>query len=219
MKLIKFLQIKFDIPRRNAFDLIIKGKVYVNRKVEVSVSRILIPGDKVNFEGNELSLNDIQDEKFVFKFDKPKGILSSRRDPFHDKTLYNILPEHIKKIKPLYMIGRLDKESHGLILLTNDGDFANKMSHPSTHVEKEYEVMVDREFSHVEIQQIEQGLIIPDQENLGKTKPIKIKILSQNKYSWILTEGRNRQIRRICKMFGKKVIDLKRIRIGDYKLD
>lgn len=226
MKLIRFLQTRFGFPRRKAFDLIKNSEVLVDGSPCLDSGFLLVSGNKVDVMGEEMFFDDkivAQNTRIVIPFYKPKGVLCSHSDPHYEKTFLDILPDNIREIYPLYIVGRLDKESHGLVLLTNDGDFVQEMTHPSKDIEKEYEVVLDGKFSDEELEKFRNGMILEGEEEIGKTKPVRVYFLKdntsgENYYKFILTEGRNRQIRRMCKIFGKRVLDLKRLRIGEYRL-
>ena len=143
-------------------------------------------------------------------FNKPVGYVCSRRAQGEAPTLYELLPEDYQKLKT---VGRLDKDSSGLILLTNDGDFAFQMTHPKFHKEKIYEVELDRPLEPLHQQMIsDYGVMLDD-------GPSSFTVIHDNNiYTVVLSEGRNRQIRRTFAALGYRVTKLHRIQFGKYQL-
>ena len=198
--------------RRKMTAVIKEGRVSVNGEiidgfnypVDVDKDQILLDGRKMH----------IQPQQFVYlMLNKPKGVLSTVKDELRRKTVISILPEKYKKLR-LYPVGRLDKDSTGLILLTNDGDLAQRLTHPSYEHEKEYIVRVKGVLRASEMQQMERGIKLED----GKTAPARVRKLSDNDYSITIHEGKKRQIRRMFEAVGHNVMELKRVRMGKLKL-
>lgn len=195
--------------RREADKLIEKGFVKVNGEVVTEM------GLKINPETDELEVDSVQmkaDKKLItIAINKPKGYVCSmkatRQDPHIVTDLVNI-PERI------YPVGRLDKETSGLLLLTNDGTLVNQIIHPSSESEKEYEVTFDVQIPMGAIRKLEQGVKL----NGEKTLPTRVKKIGPAKIRIILKEGKNRQVRRICQKVGFPVKNLKRVRIKDLEL-
>ena len=149
-------------------------------------------------------------EKIVLAYNKPKNLETTLAQVEGGKSLADI-NFGVGKIFP---IGRLDKDSHGLLLLTNDGELGNKLMHPRYQKEKIYEVTLNKKFDQNFIKIMESGVNI-----LGKkTSPCRLEKISTTSFKITLTEGRNRQIRRMCGVLGYKVEDLKRIKFGNIKL-
>jgi 23S rRNA pseudouridine2605 synthase len=146
---------------------------------------------------------------------KPAGVITSVKDTHHRKTVIDILPAKLKHLRP---VGRLDMHSTGLLLLTNDGDLANKLIHPSSHIPKTYLVRIKGKLTAKDIKQIETGIMLDD----GITLPCQLRNASSNKLytKFILTiyEGRNRQIRRMLSALGYRVIELTRLSLGKLQL-
>ena len=138
---------------------------------------------------------------------RPSTGSGGRKIVGRDRTIPDLLPAHIKT--KVYPVGRLDKDSEGLLLLTNDGVLAYRLTHPKFNHQKEYEVTTTTEATDGQIRKMAYGLKIDGE----KTKPVQIKRLGKNKFSVVLTEGRNRQIRRMCQKVGLEVLRLVRIRI------
>jgi len=198
--------------RRSSEEIIAEGRVEVNGKVITEMGYKIDPAqDTVRVDGEELSR-----EKFrYFKLNKPVGVVSTARDPEGRKTVVDYV-RHIPQ--RLYPVGRLDYDSRGLILLTNDGELANILTHPSYEISKTYRVTIRGYLSSEALNRLETGLELED----GPTAPARLSRVefSENQTSFLLTlhEGRNRQVRRMCSMTGYEVIDLKRIKIGPLQL-
>ena len=195
--------------RRRADRLIKEGKVTINGKL-TEIGTKVEDDDKIEVEGQRIKKLTKQ-KKIYLAFNKPVGIVctTNRRIEPH-----NII-DFIKYPKRIFPIGRLDKDSEGLIFLTNDGDIVNKILRARNNHEKEYIVIVNRPINREFIKRMSNGV-----EILGtKTKNCLVKQLSQKKFKIILTQGLNRQIRRMCEFLGYKVQSLKRVRIMNIKLD
>ena len=195
--------------RRRADRLIGEGKVTINGKVTEIGSKVE-DDDKVEVEGQRIKKLTKQ-KKIYLAFNKPVGIVctTNRRIESH-----NII-DFIKYPKRIFPIGRLDKDSEGLIFLTNDGDIVNKILRARNNHEKEYIVIVNRPINREFIKRMSNGVKILD----TTTKNCFVKQLDQRKFKIILTQGLNRQIRRMCDFLGYKVQSLKRVRIMNIKLD
>lgn len=206
LRLNKFLAERLGVSRREADELISAGKVTVD-----GVKAIL--GTKID-EKSKIFCNDkevfFQNEYIYIAFHKPVGYVCSRRAQGNAPTLYDLLP---KKYHHLKTVGRLDKDSSGLILLTNDGDFAFQMTHPKFRKNKVYEIELDKPLEPLHQQMItDHGIEIGD--GVSRFKIIK----DQNHYIVILSEGRNRQIRRTFAALGYEVTRLHRTQFGKYEL-
>jgi len=212
IRLNKFLASCGVASRRKSDMLIAEGKVMVNGKIVTEVgTSINEKKDKVICDGKELSLPS----SFVYiKLNKPKGYICSASDEKGRKTIYDL----IKTEERLFSIGRLDYDTEGLIILTNDGDFANKVGHPSFSLEKEYQVTVEGKILESELAVMRKGAVVDGE----RMPPAKVKIIGteekSTKLSVIINEGQNRQVRRMFEAIGKVIILLKRVRIGDVRL-
>ncbi|MBQ3410134.1 rRNA pseudouridine synthase [Candidatus Saccharibacteria bacterium] len=209
VRLNKFLAERVGLSRREADDLIAAGQILVNDSLAVLGARI-DKNDKVCYNGSIIPF----DAGYSYlMLNKPAGYVSSRRAQGDAPTLYELLPE---KYRALKTVGRLDKDSSGLILLTNDGDFAYQMTHPKFVKVKEYEVRLDRALEPLHQQMVADfGIDLPDgKSQLGLTR------LADDRKHWLVTmsEGRNRQIRRTFAAVGYEVVRLHRIAFGPYKL-
>ena len=195
--------------RRRADLLIEEGKVTINGKIPEIGSKVN-EGDFVKVEGKAIE-KSTQDKKIYLAFNKPVGIVCTT-----DRKVepLNVI-DFIKYPKRIFPVGRLDKPSEGLIFLTNDGEIVNKILRARNNHEKEYIVIVNRIINKDFIQKMSNGVEILD----TVTKNCIVKQLGPKKFKIILTQGLNRQIRRMCESLGYRVRSLKRVRIMNIKLD
>ena len=194
--------------RREADRLIAAGRILVNgEKAEMGLK--ICPEDQIIVNGEALS--NSKNKLVYLAFNKPKGIVCTT-DTSVEKD--NII-DYINYPKRIFPIGRLDKPSEGLIFLTNDGDIVNKILRARNNHEKEYLVTVNKPITKKFIDKMGNGLPVLD----TVTKKCFVKQTHKNKFKIILTQGLNRQIRRMCEFLNYKVVDLKRIRIMNIKLD
>jgi len=195
--------------RRVADRLIEEGKVTINGKIPEMGSKV-DERDQVEVEGQRIGKSTKQ-KKIYLAFNKPVGIVcTTDRGVEADNII-----DFIKYPKRIFPIGRLDKPSEGLIFLTNDGDIVNKILRARNNHEKEYIVSVDRPINRNFIQNMSDGVEILD----TITKNCFVKKLGAKKFKIVLTQGLNRQIRRMCETLGYRVQSLKRVRIMNIKLD
>lgn len=203
--------------RRKCEEIILSGKVKVNNKLvnELGV-KINSEIDIVSYEGKIIKP---EEKKLYIMLNKPEGYITSVKDEKGRKTILDL----VKVDERIYPIGRLDYDSSGLILLTNDGDIYNKIIHPRVKIGKKYIVLCKGEFSKEELIRFENGIDIGGYV----TAKAKIEILDKEKgknnsintlVEITIHEGKNRQIRKMCEALGHTVISLKRISIGDLKL-
>lgn len=210
IRLNKFLAEKVGLSRREADNLIVDGKVLVNQQPAVLGARIS-ETDEIVCDGKIISTK--KPEYIYLMLNKPVGYVSSRKTQGEVPTLYKLLPEKYQKLKT---VGRLDKNSSGLILLTNDGDFAFKHTHPKFYKLKTYLVELDQTLAPLHQQEISDfGIHLED----GLSKLFLTK-LDEGRLKWQveMSEGRNRQIRRTFAALGYKVVKLHRIEFGHYQL-
>lgn len=213
MRIAKFMAAAGVASRRKSEELIRKGVVRVNGRFVYDPATSVDPAiDQVYVSGRRIQ---IPDEKIYIMLNKPVGCVSTCSD---DKGRRTVL-DYIKGIdQRIYPIGRLDFTTEGLLLLTNDGELANKLTHPSHEVSKRYYVVVDSFVSPEEIKQLERGVMIEG----GKTAPARIKVMNaaegRTEMTIIIHEGRNRQVRRMFETIDKHVVFLKRISVGDINL-
>lgn len=210
VRLNKFLAERLGLSRRQADDAIAAGRVLVNEKTAVLGARI-DKNDKVCYNGKVVPIS----VGYVYLgLNKPVGYVCSRRRQGEFPTIYEILP---KKYQDLKTVGRLDKDSSGLILLTNDGDFAFRMTHPGFAKTKVYEVKLDHALEPLHQQMIADfGVNLPD----GVSK-LGLERLNDDRKHWrvVMSEGRNRQIRRTFGALGYTVVKLHRTDFGPYQLN
>ena len=195
--------------RRAADRLIEEGKVTINGEITEIGSKVK-EGDQVEVEGQKIT-KSIKQKKIYLAFNKPIGIVCTTDREVEPDNIIDFIKYPIR----IFPIGRLDKQSQGLIFLTNDGDIVNKILRARNNHEKEYLVSVNRPINKDFIQSMSSGVEILD----TITKNCFVKQLGQKKFKIILTQGLNRQIRRMCESLGYRVRSLKRIRIMNIKLD
>ena len=192
--------------RRSCETLITEGRVTVNNKIVTEL------GTKVN-ENDIVYVDDVlaepEEQSYYFVLNKPRGYVCTNYDP--NETAYARDLIDIPQRNLLFNVGRLDKDSQGLIIFTNDGDFANLVMHPSSETEKEYIVKVDQDIIKKDMDDAYRGLIQPYRIK-------SYKLLSKREVSVVLTDGKNREIRNLFDMMGYEVKKLTRIRIGDVLL-
>jgi len=213
-RLNKYLSDAGVCSRRAADAAIEAGKVMVNGAV-AQMGMKITSDDVVLFEGRPVS--NVGKKQVLIAYNKPAGIVCTA-----EKREKNNIIEHINYPERIYPVGRLDKDSTGLILLTNQGDLVNKIMRAVNAHEKEYVVTVDKEITADFIKKMAAGVYLDELE--VTTRKCQIKKLGPNKFDIILTQGLNRQIRRMCQALGYRVRTLKRVRImninlGDLKED
>ena len=204
----KFLSQAGFCSRREADKYIVDGRVTINGDVAEMGTKIT-EEDKISVDGEKISRKNIK--KLYIIFNKPKGIVCTT-DAGVEKD--NII-DYINHPQRIFPIGRLDKTSEGLIFLTNDGDIVNKILRAKNKHEKEYHVTVDKPINNDFIKKMSNGVSILD----TVTKKCEVKFVKDYEFKIILTQGLNRQIRRMCEFLGYRVKKLKRIRIMNIKVD
>ncbi|MCA9804347.1 MAG: rRNA pseudouridine synthase [Cyanobacteria bacterium HKST-UBA02] len=202
--------------RRAADRLIEEGRVKVNGKPVTDFNLAVDPDrDIIAVDDQELSSRD----HVYVAFHKPRGAITTVKDEKGRQTVLDLLPEELQHLKP---VGRLDRDSEGLLILTNDGEFAHRLAHPSRtrHVWKTYRVRVDGRLSDRAVTALEEGVMLSEER--VKTLPARVTNISYDKdctvFSISIREGRNRQIRRMCAKLGYPVIRLVRVAIGRLQL-
>ena len=212
LRLNKFLAERLGVSRREADDLISSGKIKVDGKT-AKIGAKVDNSSKVCY--NEKTI-PFQTDFLYLAFNKPVGYVCSRRAQGDSPTLYDLLPAKYQKLKT---VGRLDKNSSGLILLTNDGDFAYQMTHPKFRKTKVYEIELNKPLEPLHQQMIsDYGVMLEDGVSRFKIIRDNSTQLPSSGYTVILTEGRNRQIRRTFATLGYKVTKLHRTHFGKYEL-
>jgi 23S rRNA pseudouridine2605 synthase len=209
-RLNKFLALHLGLSRRQADEAIEQGRITVNNKVASLGGRVQ-PADVIAIDGKALEVR--QPHRYLL-LNKPVGYVCSRRAQGSTPTIYSLLPEEFHALKP---VGRLDKDSSGLLLLSNDGDFAFTMTHPKFHKVKIYKLRLNQELEPLHQQMINDfGIQLDD----GRSQLQLARLSDGNRKEWQVTmsEGRNRQIRRTFASLGYEVQKLHRIQLGAFTL-
>ncbi len=199
--------------RRKAEEFIKHGKVKVNGRV-ASIGDGATLKDVISVDGERIYLSKKR-EKYYIMLHKPRGYVTTMSDELDRRCVTELLEDFPERVYP---IGRLDRNSEGLLLFTNDGKFANDIMHPSRHVSKTYRVTVRPGITDEQLVQLSDGVIIDDR----KTLPANVTVLTQEQgrvvLQIVIREGRNRQVRKMCEAVGLEVARLKRTAIGPVKL-
>ena len=212
VRLQKFLAESGVASRRKSEELIDQGRVKVN-------GRVAMIGDKVDPKKDTITVNGkkiVKTKTFTYVvLHKPRGFITTMSDEMDRKCVAELIKDVPGRVYP---VGRLDRDSEGMLLFTNDGAFANAMTHPTKHVPKTYRVTVRPSITEDQITALTQGVIIEDR----KTAPAEVRVITKEEgrvvLEIILYEGRNRQIRKMCEEVGLEVARLKRTAIGSIKL-
>ena len=212
VRLQKFLAESGVASRRKSEELIDQGKVKVNGRVAMIGDKIDPKKDTVTVSGKKI----VKTKTFTYiVLHKPRGFITTMSDEKDRKCVAELIKDVDGRVYP---VGRIDKDSEGMLLFTNDGAFANAMTHPTKHVPKTYRVTVRPSISEEQITALTQGVIIEDR----KTAPAEVRVVTKEEgrvvLEIILYEGRNRQIRKMCEEVGLEVARLKRTQIGSIKL-
>ena len=214
IRLNKYLASRGICSRRDADKLIASGTVLVNG-VRAELGTVITEADEVWVRGKILEHKDASDRfrRVVLAYYKPVGVVCTERDKHADK----IVTEQINYPVRVTYAGRLDKDSEGLLLLTNDGELIQKLMKASNHHEKEYVVKTVKPVTPEFLKQMEKGVYLKELD--VTTRPCQVEQTGKCSFRIILTQGYNRQIRRMCEVFGFQVQRLKRIRILNIRLD
>lgn len=212
VRLQKFLAESGVASRRKSEQLIEDGKVRVNGKVAQIGDKVNPKKDTVTVSGKKI----VKTKEFTYiLLHKPRGFITTMSDEMDRKCVAELIKDVPARVYP---VGRLDRDSEGMLLFTNDGEFANAMTHPTKHVPKTYRVTVRPSISDEQITQLTTGIVIDDR----KTAPAQVRVVTKEEgrvvLEIILYEGRNRQIRKMCEALGLEVARLKRTAIGSIKL-
>ncbi len=212
MRINKYLAESGVASRRAADKLIIDGVVKINGKVCGLGDEVEVGEDNVTVNGKTVSVVKKYD---YYIMNKPKGYITSVKDEKGRKTVMDLLPPNIKRLFP---VGRLDYDTEGLLILTNDGDLTFRLTHPKNEVPKTYLVKTERPVSDEDLRKLRSGVVIDGE----KTKKCNVRLIESYKTGAKLhvtiTEGRNRQVRKMFEAIGNSVDFLKRIKIGDLTL-
>lgn len=198
--------------RREAERLIVEGRVRVNGHAVRRLGTRVVPGrDRVEVDGEPLSVP----APVWVAFHKPPGVLTTRRDPHGGRTVYDVLPRELASLR---YAGRLDRDSEGLLLLTNDGDAAHRLQHPSGGLEREYRVEVAGRVDSADVRRLREGVELED----GPARAHRVAVVEagpvRSTLDLVLTEGRKREVRRMLGALGHPVRRLRRTRFGPVRL-
>ncbi len=198
--------------RRRADELIAAGKVQVNGNIVTDFNLAIDPAkDHLVVDGEKLTAKKLD----YIALNKPRGIVTTCNDDMGRQSILELLPRKLTHLKP---VGRLDMDSEGLIVLTNDGELAQALAHPSQHVFKRYEALVQGKITDTALRYLAQGMRLDD----GFTLPAETSLINRTEdesiFEIAIREGRNRQIRRMCAKLGYPIIRLVRVAIGELQL-
>lgn len=211
IRLQKYLAEAGIASRRKCEELILDGKIEVNGKVVTELGKKVTENDKVKYNGKLISPVE---EKIYILLNKPIGYVTTVKDQFGRDTVLDL----VKVDKRIVPVGRLDMYTSGALILTNDGEFVNKLTHPKNEVNKTYNVTISGKITQEDVNKLQKGVKIDDNYI---TKPAKVKILKIDEEKNIsriqitIHEGKNRQVRKMCNAIDKKVLALHRSKIGD----
>ncbi|MCL2598840.1 MAG: rRNA pseudouridine synthase [Firmicutes bacterium] len=228
MRINKYLALCGLGSRRGVEELILQGKVQINGKIVKELSKdIQVENDTVVVEGRRL---EVRDKHLYLMLHKPKGCVCTNKDEKGRKTVFDILDDKYESHR-LFCVGRLDYETEGLLLLTTDGDMANRLMHPQFEISKTYVAKIEGEIANIDLDKIRTGVMIDGQ----KTKKCRARVIGKEEKSVvdrdgnkskkelsrievIISEGRNRQVRKMFESINREVVFLTRKAIGDIKL-
>lgn len=213
-RLQKFLANAGIASRRKCEELILDGKIEVNGAIVTEIGTKVSEKDIVKYNGKIVKT---EEEKIYILLNKPIGYVTTAKDQFNRDTVLDL----IKINKRIVPVGRLDMYTSGALILTNDGEFVNMLTHPKNEIDKTYNVTVKGNVTNEDIEQLQKGVKIDDEYI---TKPAKVKILKIDKEKNIsriqitIHEGKNRQVRKMCEAINKKVLALHRCKIGNIEV-
>jgi len=209
LRLVKFLSMYGDLSRRKAGDEVKAGHVTVNDVTETNPGRAVNGDDRIRLNGRLLAA---QERKVYVMLHKPRGYTCTNDDPHADKKAVDLI--RLDGNPRLFSAGRLDKDSEGLLIFTNDGDYVNRLTHPSFEILKTYEVELKRALTAKDLETISNG--VADEGEMLRVKSVRA--LGGCRYEFILNEGKKREIRRLAQAVNAPVVTLKRLQIGNLKL-
>lgn len=210
-RLQKYLASSGIASRRKCEELILSGKIEVNGVIVKELGTKVTNKDIVKYNGKEVKK---EEEKVYILLNKPIGYVTTAKDQFNRDTVLDL----VKQEKRIVPVGRLDMYTSGALILTNDGEFVNKLTHPKNEIDKTYNVTLIGTVTLKDVMNLKNGVIIDGEY---KTKPAKVKILKIDEEKNIsriqitIHEGKNRQVRKMCEAIGKKVLALHRSKIGN----
>jgi 23S rRNA pseudouridine2605 synthase len=206
LRLVKFLAHGGVASRRKAEVIIGNGRVTVGGKVVTDPARDVGAGDDVRVDGSPVGVEAHE----VWVVNKPVGVTSTAREPGERTAVVELVDSPGR----LYPVGRLDADSTGLLLLTNDGELANRLTHPRYEVAKTYRARLAKAPSDKDLQRLRRGIELED----GPTAPAEVNRVARHEIEIVLREGRNRQVRRMLEAVGNRVVALRRVRFGPLAL-
>ncbi len=206
MRLAKYLAHGGVASRRKAEEIIAKGVVTVGGEVVVDPARDVDESDDVRVNGAPVGAEALE----VWAVNKPAGVVSTAREPGERQAVVELVDSKAR----LYPVGRLDADSTGLLLLTNDGALANQLTHPKYEVPKTYRARLGKPARESELRRLREGVELED----GPTAPAQVKAVGDREIEIVLREGRNRQVRRMVEAIGNRVVALNRIAFGPLRL-
>jgi 23S rRNA pseudouridine2605 synthase len=206
MRLAKFLAHGGIASRRRAEKMIAAGRVTVGGEVVRDPARDVDDADEVRVDGSPVGA----EAREVWAVNKPVGVVSTAREPGGRPAVVSLVDSKAR----LYPVGRLDADSTGLMLVTNDGELANRLTHPRYEVPKAYRVRLRRPLGEADLRRLASGVALDD----GPTAPAEVRRLGEREIEIVLREGRNRQVRRMAEAVGNDVVGLQRVRFGPIEL-
>ncbi len=210
MRLVKHLAHAGVASRRAAESLIAEGRVRVDGETVRDPARDVGEGNRIHVDGRAV---DGPEPRVTYAVHKPVGVVSTVQDTHGRPTVVGLLPDEGLR---LYPVGRLDADSSGLILLTNDGELANRLTHPRFEVPKSYRArLAGKPIDETALRKLREGVELED----GRTAPAEARRLGEHELELTIHEGRNRQVRRMCSAVGREVLELRRVRFGPLRLD
>jgi len=206
VRLAKFLAHGGVASRRKAEEIVAKGLVTVGGEVVTDPARDVDAGDDVRVNGKPVAA----ERREVWAVNKPAGVVSTAREPGSRSAVVDLVDTDAR----LYPVGRLDAETTGLLLLTNDGALADRLTHPRYEVPKTYRVRLGKPISDRDLERLRRGVELDD----GRTAPAEVRGLTDREVEIVLREGRNRQVRRMVEAVGNRVVALQRVKFGPLAL-
>ncbi|WP_455129853.1 pseudouridine synthase [Pseudoramibacter alactolyticus] len=214
MRLQKYMAQCGVASRRGSEAMIADGRVMVNGSVVDTPGVQVTPGDVVLVDGKPI----VPERKVYFLLNKPRGVVTTSEDVHAERRILDLVAAEMR----LYAVGRLDKDTEGLLILTNDGDFTFRLTHPSYHLDKVYEAVVKGQLTAAALAALREGVVIPLDDagtKTYRTQPAEVTVLQRKRGSTrlaiTLREGKKRQIRKMCAAVGYPVVALRRTAIGD----
>lgn len=213
MRIQKYLSSNGVTSRRKAEQMVLDGLIRINQKVAEIGDKVVLGRDNVFVNNQRIIPN--QEKKRYIMLNKPRGYITTLQDEKERKCVSDLINEIHERIYP---VGRLDRDSEGLLIMTNDGEFANSIMHPSKHVKKTYRVTLHSNFTDYHLARLCEGVKIDDYI----TAPAQVSVIAEERERVVIEitigEGKNRQIRKMCEALGLDVARLKRISVGGVRL-